>query len=717
MRTQMFRLLKLALAATICLLLAGAVPRAQNRSELALKAAIDKEVVDGDLKGAIAAYQRVVANAGANRALAVEALMHMAECYRKMGDAESRNIYERIVRDYGDQRDAAATARVRLNDEAASPSITTRRVWAGQNVDTYGGVSPDGRFLSFTDWETGDLAVHDLTTGRNRRLTNKKDWNDPAFAEGSAISPDGRQIAYGWLLISPTVQTARHFAEVRVIDASGGTPRVLFTGRGQGVESVYVHEWSRDGRWLAVLLERTDRNFQIGLVSATDGALRVLASLGRDPTTRLALSPDGRYLAYDRAPNAESEQREIHLMSVDGSRDAPALPHPARDHVLAWSADGKHLLFSSDRSGVRGIWALPVSDGKTAGEPDLISANINPSSLGLTRSGALYYGVAASTPDIYVAAVDFETGKVLSQPTIIPKPYFGLIDFPQWSPDGKYLAYLSLRDPNSRNGRLSALSIRSIETGNVRELRPDLPYLNARGTRPLWAPDNTFLLVNATDPNEQQGIYKIDARTGEAAPFIVGQPGREIVTARALSRDGRTLFLSRRDLASETEVLLARAMGSGDERELARRQGGWGRGTDVSPDGKTIAIMGPDRSTGATTLFLIPVDGGSARELLRASRPEMIIGSLVKWSPDGQSLLVAKDKGDGARRELWRVAAGDGLARKVDLNAEWVHFLGVPGHDATSFHPDGRQVAFVKGESQLEIWALENFLPVLGTKK
>ena len=36
-----------------------------------------------------------------------------------------------------------------------------------------GSVSPDGRYLSFTDSTTGDLAVHDLETGENRRLTNK----------------------------------------------------------------------------------------------------------------------------------------------------------------------------------------------------------------------------------------------------------------------------------------------------------------------------------------------------------------------------------------------------------------------------------------------------------------------------------------------------------------------------------------------------------------
>ena len=84
---------------------------------------------------------------------------------------------------------------------------------------------------------------------------------------------------------------------------------------------------------------------------------------------------------------------------------------------------------------------------------------------------------------------------------------------------------------------------------------------------------------------------------------------------------------------------------------------------------------------------------------------------------DGRSILIAKEKGDDSPGELWRVSVGDGSAHKIGLNADWAPFLAVRGHHTSSFHPDGRQVAFVMGESKLEIWALENFLPTLGAKK
>jgi hypothetical protein len=61
--------------------------------------------------------------------------------------------------------------------------------------------APDGRFLSFTDWGTGgDLAIHDLATGQNRRLTDRR--NLPAGSSGvaqySVPSPDGKSVAYAW---------------------------------------------------------------------------------------------------------------------------------------------------------------------------------------------------------------------------------------------------------------------------------------------------------------------------------------------------------------------------------------------------------------------------------------------------------------------------------------------------------------------------------------
>src|ERR1043166_6197135 len=108
----------------VLLTLTAALVFAQGSPELELKAAMHKEQVQGDLKGAIAAYQKIVEQHGKNRALVAKALLQMAECHQKLGDAESRKIYERVVRDYADQNEAVAAARARLGNSVGT--LTTR---------------------------------------------------------------------------------------------------------------------------------------------------------------------------------------------------------------------------------------------------------------------------------------------------------------------------------------------------------------------------------------------------------------------------------------------------------------------------------------------------------------------------------------------------------------------------------------------------------------
>ncbi len=53
------------------------------------------------LSEAITLYKQVVTQAGANRALAAQALLRAAECHQKLGQAEARVLYEQLLRNTG----------------------------------------------------------------------------------------------------------------------------------------------------------------------------------------------------------------------------------------------------------------------------------------------------------------------------------------------------------------------------------------------------------------------------------------------------------------------------------------------------------------------------------------------------------------------------------------------------------------------------------------
>jgi hypothetical protein len=106
----------IAFAIIVAALAATAQSASKDDAERLLKAARNTETVDGDLNGAIRQYQAIVTKyAKTDRAVTSMALVREAECRQKIGDAEARRIYDRVVRDYarseGSRRPGASTSR------------------------------------------------------------------------------------------------------------------------------------------------------------------------------------------------------------------------------------------------------------------------------------------------------------------------------------------------------------------------------------------------------------------------------------------------------------------------------------------------------------------------------------------------------------------------------------------------------------------------------
>ena len=364
---------------TVVGLAASAVPHAQSArsAEVQMKAAQQKAEVEGDLKSAIEEYKKIVAGAGSNRALAAEALVRMAGCYQKLGVAEAQTIYERVVRDFGDQRDAVAAARTylaTLQPAASQPQQNARQVWTGQNNQLRGfTLSNDGRYFSLTDMATGNVAMRDLTTGSDRLLSYTGDWFSE-YADVPVISPDGRSVAYTWYIHK------ENKVELRVVSTAGAdVPRpqvVLQTELNDG--GAYQIAWMPDGKELIVTRQFADGTSQIGRLTIQGASFRSLKSLEWRQPTMQSLSPDGRYVAYD-APAAEAgSPLDIVVLATDGSRETVVVKNPANDAFPVWSADGSRLIFVSDRSGANALWAVPMADGRATGPAALLKSDIGP---------------------------------------------------------------------------------------------------------------------------------------------------------------------------------------------------------------------------------------------------------------------------------------------------------------------------------------------------
>src|SRR5512143_1034821 len=141
MKAHRLTLLVLLVLAGALLSVAAGSPQAGDPG-VRLRAAIQKEEVDGDLPGAIDLYKKIVADPGANRAVAAEALLRLGGCHEKLGQAEARKAYERLVAEYPDQAEKVKAARQRLSalDATRPGGPVARRVHTGGTVHA---VSPD----------------------------------------------------------------------------------------------------------------------------------------------------------------------------------------------------------------------------------------------------------------------------------------------------------------------------------------------------------------------------------------------------------------------------------------------------------------------------------------------------------------------------------------------------------------------------------------------
>jgi Tol biopolymer transport system component len=679
---------KLLTRAAVLIVVAGLAMShvtAQSGYDLFQKA-LAAERADGNMQQVIQLYERIAKEFAADRALAAKALLRLGDCYQKVGEAKAQAVFEQVVRQFADQTDAAAEARARLaaftRAPARSGGIVTRQVWKDKDVDTTGTISADGRYLSFTDWTTGDLAVRDLATGSNRRLTNKGTWAESEdYAELSVMRPDGRQVAYAWY------SEDRDRYDLRMVDISTDKPSPSILYENVDVDWIAPMDWSADGRWIAVELGREDRSAQIGLVSAADGSLRVLKSVDWRNSTDLVFSPDSRYLAFDLPHGDRSQQRDVFVMAIDGSREVPVVVDRADNSVVAWTPDGKRLLFVSDRRGSTDLWAIAIDEGRPREDASLVKSDFGRQiGVGTTRTGALYFGVLPGGFALYTASVDFQAGKVLTRAAPLSGP---AARQPDWSPDGRYLAYQVRR--RSQRGT-PVLAVRSEATGDVRELRLDLNYFQW----PRWAPDGRSLIVSGQDRKARPGMYRIDAQTGAVAPLMQSLPGTGQL-AEWLP-DGKRIIYRRIDSALKESVIVERDLDSGREREVFRRRDGIDpRFIAVSPDGRHLAFAAANRAAKTSGLFVVPLEGGPLRELLQVAVPQQL--TWPSWTRDGRSVLFRKDLSTESETasEMWMIPFDGGRARKLDF--------GLGGIRGVRAHPNGNQVVFFRpSEISGELW-------------
>ena len=644
---------------------------AQQTAEQLYQSALYKEEIEGEMDAAIKIYETIIKQYPENRPVAAKALLHSGICKERLGMKEAQKAYERVVRDYTDQSDIVSQAKVRLaglSSPGDKKGFVTRRILQDA-TGVEGRLTADGRYITGLNLEKGDVYQFDIKSGQKSVIKNTGTWSEfDMESMYQVLSPDGKQIVYD-------SYTKDWDPQLVIRNLEGSEIRALFSEK----DSVfYPFDWSSDMKLIVGLLGNNN-SFRLALISTTDGSVRVLRDIPSElfMFEKACFSPDGKLIAFSFVRNSDPPNGDIFLVTSDGRNEIVVAGHPSEDQLIGWTPDGKNLLFRSDRSGTWDIWTVRITNRSQQGEPELLKKDFGyyPEVCGIAPDGSFYYRVSTPSGGLYSGTVDLETGKILTSPSKVTTRYTGPPANLLWSPDGRYLAYLSQRGGIGPGNNI--LTIRTVSTGAEKVLTPDLRFVNQIS----WAPDGHSIIALGITQKESS-IFRIDIETS-AITKLAGQAKFN----PHLCPDGKTLVF----LKGGVMLISKLDLETGKESEIIKSAFSY----DISPDGKEAVFHSKD------IIMTIPLSGGE---------PKVLCSGLaqyyrLKWTDDGRNIIArAVSNYDNEPSKIWRIHVHDGNSLQLGIS--------VPKMMSFALNPDNKNFVYsVSEESKSELWVMENFLP------
>src|SRR5262252_3217659 len=444
------------------------------------------------------------------------------------------------------------------NEDGSAP----QRLSDHRGHDMYPRFSPDGRWIAFSSNRYGnnDVFVIPAAGGAPRRLTfhtgndEVVGWTrdsqsvlfraahgDGAFPNVATLyevpiaggqeralpldwgyygsfSPDGKQLVFNR---HPAVWTRQHYrgsfaADVWIADLAGKTYSKLLP------DERYNRYWPMWG---------------------ADGAIYYVA----DPL------PSDRNVVPGSA-DVRKSVNNIYKIAVAGGQPVQVTRHP--DGNLFWpsmSSDGKVIVYEEDF----GIWKLDVATGRTNEIKIEIAAD--------EKDNELEYETVTNEVDSFDIspsgrrAVISARGQILTIATdrgditrVAPDNQASRNQFPKWSADGKYIAYVS-----DKSGR-DEIWISDPEGRSPKRIT-DLD--NEKGAI-VWTPDSKSLLYTAADKK----LYSYSVADGRTITVTSSDVNR--IGSVAVSPDSKWVAFSKLDRTLRSHVYIAPIAG-GEERHVS----------------------------------------------------------------------------------------------------------------------------------------------------
>jgi len=413
-------------------------------------------------------------------------------------------------------------------------------------------------------------------------------------AHDPQVTPDGQFVAY--TVSSNSLKDDKSETRIYMVPAAGGEAIALTA---EGVSSQYPR-WSRDGKFLAFLSERSEGKTQVYLLNRLGGEAQRLTDTIQNVES-FEWAPDSKRLVLVlRDPSPEELEATANKGKEDGEDKAAGSSKKSKAQ-RPWVID--RLLFKADTIGYLDrrrthLYVFDVTSKSltpvTSGDYDDSDPAWSPDGklLAFTSNRSKPDADATYNRDIWVVATDTkDKGEHPLQVTT----HSGEKYHPSWSPDGKWITYVTSLDPKLFYYATKHVGVSPAEGGEAKVLTRSFDRF---ATLPRFAPDGKSIYFIADDDGTQN-LCQVSLADGKITRPVGGQL---TVDGYSFSKDG-TLAATISDRVHPYEVF---ALPGGKLTRLSHLNDAWVAQFKLSP-GEYVSFKSKDGTTVHGYLYK-PVD-------------------------------------------------------------------------------------------------------------
>ena len=354
-----------------------------------------------------------------------------------------------------------------------------------------------------------------------------RDVHDPQ------ITADGKWVAY--TVSTMSLKEDKTETRIWMSPAAGGESIVMTAPK----ESSSHPRWSADGKYLAFLSKRGEGKTQVWLLNRMGGEAEQLTKTIQD-VNDFAWSPDSKHMVLalqdpspeelEDAKEKEKEKPGSEAKDKETKSDKPKTPRP---HVI------DRYRFKTDMVGYldRRRTHLYVLDFATKALTQVTSGDFDDAQPSWSPDGKLLaFTSNRSTPDpdrtynsdIWVVAADnTDKGAHLTQVTTNS----GEDSEPSWSPDGRWITYLTKLDPKLFQYGTLHVAISPASGGPAKVLTQSFDRMSRW---PRFSPDGRYIYFTADDDGKVN-LCRVPMAGGEITRPI---SGRVVVWEYSIAKSG-----------------------------------------------------------------------------------------------------------------------------------------------------------------------------------